>query len=130
MPYLRRARIQRTGTFFCDSTTAQSLPRTPTDRMLAAVMALKAYSAQPLVPSVCHEGPVSALWTSDVRIVLGHTDLVEPTLIREDCDVSVVAGAACSNGIRRVTAIAERLTLPDIVTTRAGKEKNLKETLR
>jgi hypothetical protein len=34
----------RTGTFFWDSTTAQSLPRTPIAMMLAAVIALKAYS--------------------------------------------------------------------------------------
>lgn len=33
-----------TGTFFCESTTAQSLPLTPMDMMFAAVMALKAYS--------------------------------------------------------------------------------------
>jgi hypothetical protein len=33
-----------TGTFFWDKTTAQFLPRTPTDVMLAAVIALKAYS--------------------------------------------------------------------------------------
>ena len=33
-----------TGTFFWDRTTAQFLPRTPIDMMLAAVMALKAYS--------------------------------------------------------------------------------------
>jgi hypothetical protein len=33
-----------TGTFFCEITTAQSLPRTPTEVMFAAVIALKAYS--------------------------------------------------------------------------------------
>ena len=33
-----------TGTFFCDSTTAQSLPLIPTDSMFAPVIALKAYS--------------------------------------------------------------------------------------
>lgn len=32
------------GTFFCEMTTAQSLPRTPTEVMFAAVMALNAYS--------------------------------------------------------------------------------------
>ena len=32
------------GTFFCEMTTAQSLPRTPRDVMFAAVIALKAYS--------------------------------------------------------------------------------------
>ena len=35
-----------TGTFFCDMTTAQSLPRTPTDMIFAAVMALNAYSVE------------------------------------------------------------------------------------
>jgi hypothetical protein len=35
---------QHTGTFFCDNTTAQSLPLTPMDMIFAAVMALKAYS--------------------------------------------------------------------------------------
>lgn len=34
-----------TGTFFCESTTAHDFPRTPTDVMLAAVIALNAYSA-------------------------------------------------------------------------------------
>lgn len=33
-----------TGTFFCDNTTAHVLPRTPTDVMFAAVIALNAYS--------------------------------------------------------------------------------------
>lgn len=35
-----------TGTFFCEITTAQSLPRTPNEVMFAAVIALKAYSAR------------------------------------------------------------------------------------
>jgi len=34
------------GTFFCEMTTAQSLPRTPTEVMFAAVMALNAYSVE------------------------------------------------------------------------------------
>ena len=34
------------GTFFCEMTTAQSLPRTPTEVMFAAVMALNAYSIE------------------------------------------------------------------------------------
>jgi hypothetical protein len=33
-----------TGTFFCDMTTAQSLPLIPTDMIFDAVIALKAYS--------------------------------------------------------------------------------------
>jgi hypothetical protein len=41
-----RPGVKLTGTFFCDRTTAQSFPRTPTDMMFAAVMALKAYSVQ------------------------------------------------------------------------------------
>lgn len=44
MPMLHSAVESRTGTFFCDRTTAQSLPRRPTDMMFAAVIALKAYS--------------------------------------------------------------------------------------
>ena len=35
---------RHTGTFFCDMTTAQLFPRTPTEVMFAAVIALKAYS--------------------------------------------------------------------------------------
>jgi len=35
-----------TGTFFCDNTTAQFFPLMPTDRMLAPVIALNAYSAE------------------------------------------------------------------------------------
>ena len=35
---------EHTGTFFCDKTTAQSFPLTPTEVMFAAVMALNAYS--------------------------------------------------------------------------------------
>lgn len=46
-----------TGTFFCDRTTAQSLPRTPTDMMLAAVIALNAYSVEQLL-SAFHACPV------------------------------------------------------------------------
>lgn len=36
--------LRPTGTFFCDMTTAQAFPLTPTEVMLAAVMALNAYS--------------------------------------------------------------------------------------
>lgn len=39
-------RLRHTGTFFCDSTTAQSFPRIPTDMIFAAVIALKAYSGK------------------------------------------------------------------------------------
>ena len=35
-----------TGTFFCERTTAQLLPRTPIDVIFAAVIALNAYSDQ------------------------------------------------------------------------------------
>lgn len=43
-----------TGTFFCERTTAQSLPRTPIAMMLAAVIALNAYSAQSKHVSALH----------------------------------------------------------------------------
>ena len=36
--------MKRTGTFFCDNTTAQSFPLMPIDMIFAAVTALKAYS--------------------------------------------------------------------------------------
>jgi len=39
--------MQPTGTFFCEMTTAQSLPLTPNDVMFAAVIALNAYSVCP-----------------------------------------------------------------------------------
>ena len=39
--------LQHTGTFFCEMTTAQSLPLTPSDVMFAAVIALNAYSVWP-----------------------------------------------------------------------------------
>lgn len=42
-----------TGTFFCDRTTAQFLPRTPIDMMLAAVIALKAYSETSQLSARC-----------------------------------------------------------------------------
>jgi hypothetical protein len=44
--------VTRTGTFFCEMTTAQSLPRTPSDVMFAAVIALNAYSAVRCVSGV------------------------------------------------------------------------------
>ena len=65
-------------------TTAQSFPLTPTDVMLAEVMALKAYSEITLavVPFIFH--------------FTLRTDLIEATLIREDGNVSVEARAACT----------------------------------
>lgn len=48
---------RHTGTFFCDSTTAQFFPLTPTEVMFAAVIALKAYSnglsRKLFYPAVC-----------------------------------------------------------------------------
>ena len=38
--------VMLTGTFFCDSTTAQFLPLMPTDKMFAPMIALKAYSEE------------------------------------------------------------------------------------
>lgn len=55
-------RIIHTGTFFCDRTTAQSLPRTPIAMMFAAVMALNAYSAYPRYISFLPLLVRSALW--------------------------------------------------------------------
>jgi hypothetical protein len=43
--------LRLTGTFFCDRTTAQFLPLTPTEVMFAAVMALNAYSDVKIVVS-------------------------------------------------------------------------------
>lgn len=83
----QRQRSERTGTFFCDMTTAQFLPRTPTDVMLAAVMALNAYSVELMVSSGLSR--VYALKSAR------RTDLVETSLVRENGDVPVVACAAC-----------------------------------
>jgi hypothetical protein len=48
--------MQRTGTFFCEMTTAQSLPLTPNDVMFAAVIALNAYSVAAALAGVCRNG--------------------------------------------------------------------------
>lgn len=48
--------IQRTGTFFCEMTTAQSLPLTPNDVMFAAVIALNAYSVAAALAGACRDG--------------------------------------------------------------------------
>jgi hypothetical protein len=91
--------VDHTGTFFCDRTTAQSLPRTPIDMIFAAVMALKAYSAKaPVSTQVVliyqastelefHFGLVC--WVSKTR---RHepTNLVQSSLIREDRNVSII----------------------------------------
>jgi hypothetical protein len=74
-----------TGTFFCDRTTAQFLPRTPRDVIFAAVMALKAYSI---------------VWQKQLNGILdgsaGHsilTNLVQSPLVREDRDMSVIGAS-------------------------------------
>jgi hypothetical protein len=76
----------RTGTFFCEMTTAQSLPLTPTDVMLAAVMALNAYSCNNV--NYCLPG---AELSNEAVVLTLHTDLVETTLVREDGNVSVIS---------------------------------------
>jgi hypothetical protein len=48
--------MQRTGTFFCEMTTAQSLPLTPNDVMFAAVIALNAYSVAAALAGACRDG--------------------------------------------------------------------------
>lgn len=100
---------RRTGTFFCDRITAQSLPRTAIDMMFAAVIALKAYSGQSGQGQLRQNGEVQPLpATTIVRceesrgvIEAGEvgaescrTDLVQSSLIRKDRDVSVEACAA------------------------------------
>ena len=69
-------------------TTAQLLPRTPIDVMLAAVMALKAYSACDNMISLI--SLKSRIVNLRRRQRIGpRTNLVEATLIGEDGDVSV-----------------------------------------
>lgn len=48
--------MTRTGTFFCEMTTAQSLPLTPNDVMFAAVIALNAYSVAAALAGACRDG--------------------------------------------------------------------------
>lgn len=78
-------------------TTAQFFPRTPTDVMFAAVIALKAYSGA--VSEALLYTPVgrSDPWRE-------RTDLVETTLVGEDGNVSVIACASCTQ--RRLLAEA------------------------
>ena len=80
------------GTFFCEMTTAQSLPRTPSDVMFAAVIALNAYSTW---------RPVSEAWGEEAKGTRMRTDLVEAALVREDGNVSVVACASCMTQARQ-----------------------------
>jgi hypothetical protein len=86
-----------TGTFFCDKTTAQSLPRRPTDMMFAAVIALKAYSGWRCQLGRLGPGDKmqAAELDSSVRIGLLVrdfllTDLVQATIVGENGDMSVV----------------------------------------
>lgn len=88
----------RTGTFFCDKTTAQSLPRRPTDMMFAAVIALKAYSvlgmsvgsaqAECLGANEADRSMHSDRPSANRRFQL--TDLVQTTIVGKDGNVSVV----------------------------------------
>jgi len=63
-------------------TTAQSFPLTPTDVMLAAVIALNAYSRNVRNPDITRS------------VCMLRTDLVQATLVREDGDMSVISSAA------------------------------------
>jgi hypothetical protein len=74
--------LKHTGTFFCDITTAQSLPLMPTDMMFAAVIALNAYSNQTYVN-------LESWKNFKLR-----TDLVQSSLVREDGNMPVVGRAA------------------------------------
>jgi hypothetical protein len=69
----------RTGTFFCEMTTAQSLPRTPNDVMFAAVIALNAYSGSCVSGASLAKSRGSivapAAWTTWVAYRLGIDDL-------------------------------------------------------
>lgn len=93
--------LKPTGTFFCDSTTAQSLPRTPTDMMLAAVMALKAYSIQ-AVSSVdghrCETTGHDRSWFRSTARTRREkrTDLIQAAIVGEDGDVTIV-GTGCKD---------------------------------
>ena len=84
-----------TGTFFCETTTAQFLPLIPTDVILAAVIALKAYSISAVnVGQISVTADISRVENADLRgAVQTLTDLIETSLIREDSDVSIIARA-------------------------------------
>ena len=70
-PTVHIIQSQPTGTFFCDNTAAQFLPLTPTEVMLAAVIALKAYSRT--TRTVSHSPKIRADkgWSSGVCIQRG-----------------------------------------------------------
>ena len=91
-----------TATFFCESTTAQSFPRTPMAVMLAEVMALKAYSEVQGDSSAGTKRVGTTQRFEAARTLAGrcnfrvHTDLVQSTLVGEDSDMSVVA--CCGDG--------------------------------
>lgn len=81
-----------TGTFFCDNTTAQFFPLTPTEVIFAAVMALNAYSDD--------ENRVElATISRSMSDGFSPTDLIEAPLIREDRDMSIISGATCRFGL-------------------------------
>lgn len=93
-PLTQAARVgQRTGTFFCESTTAHVLPLTPTEVIFAAVMALKAYSGnnqQAVVGTVRMEQSARIPGLANGTSSLGsQTNLVEPPSIREYSNVPI-----------------------------------------
>lgn len=114
-----------TATFFCDSTTAQSFPLTPSEVMFAEVMALNAYSRCQRVYRVSQSSwhpprPHSERIEHRQGRHCGeeHTDLVQTSIVREDGDMSVVTCASCSRMIvsssMKSWAAGKSMTLPDM----------------
>ena len=86
---------QLTGTFFCESTTAQVLPLTPTEVIFAAVMALKAYSVAKVSEGswASHGGEGVQFQASILQRARwgSQTNLIKSPSIREYGDVSIGA---------------------------------------
>ena len=83
------------GTFFWDSTTAQVLPRTATEVIFAAVIALKAYSVVRELARTRYHDCIGSCNLNRPEAMLHdlHTYLVQSPLVREDCNVPI--DAAC-----------------------------------
>jgi hypothetical protein len=94
--------ISLSGTFFCERTTAQSLPRTPIDMMFAAVIALKAYSTWYNLP-----------WSEKIVMCLSYAEAPD---ILSDPQVFV---AAVLPGIKNQQYL-ENLSLPMILLDQLG----------
>ena len=73
---------QYTGTFFWEMTTAQLFPRTLTEVMFAAVIALNAYSVDDTCVSDRSEASRERGTADGYRCgELQHTDLIQTTLV-------------------------------------------------